>query len=1285
MPDHERITRMKRRNNTVFGKIPHVLWLTIAAALLTACLAVTACRGNGTTTDTSAAEHTDSSEPEETPTSAPETDDGLTGSETADTTARQPDTDTEPSPVHPGDASAWDGLLIDMVYGTGKKNTDAAVSNGFIQLRNVTKKSMRLAGVSLYYKSDGTKPYAQFDLPEDAVIPAGGCYLILANSPDGYDTNQSIMGIASYDARWDIYLDNREIRLLLAPTGWIMNSDDDILSFQDAISVFYASDAEPRYSVFAVTDLSKNKVAVRTAKTSYSGYHLVNLTKADSAKLDQLCTVCSDGVVNSVTRSRIQEVIFSHPAGIYDRPIDLHLSAPDGYTVYYTTDGSDPKTSSTRKTVAGDIHLKDSSELAWGPTTKAWNARNGNARPTVSTLPGGYVIKAYATNGTDSTAVFVNTYFIAPMIEAYGVSVISLSIPLTEMIGSKGFYSNYCPTGVITDTRPRGLARMEVFNASGQRVGNSQVELAVSGNGSSGWAMKSLRIYYKGSLNADGGLDSELNYDMFGGRVRNSRGEAVTSFSRLLIRNSGNDCACSYIRDAYMQRVSQPLLVDTMASASTLVFVNGEFWGVYNMRERYSPEYVESHYGADKDDVTVIESDYSQVHSNTNADFVLSSGEEGDEKPFNDLYHFMRDNSLADAGNYEYVCSLMDIDSFIDMWVSRLFFVARDWPENNIKVWRNKNSESPSGLDTKWHFTILDTDMGLSFYDFTTEHENFFWAFDSNSVCGTLMRSLMRNEGFKQKFILRYYEVVNNVFTPEFLSAEFEELREERDALMALQQARWGNEGASVSTWNREVAKIRSFITKRQPIALQQLYSRFGISEKDIETMGQKRIQVSFSSARAAVSCNGRTMSPNEILRFDSDSLTIRIEARALDGYTLTAITWTGHDGQTQTVTVTGQQGDAHFTVTGSGTVAVYAKRIKSGDDSPASGTLIAGASYLFYLTETGDLYAWGDNRGGVLGLDTTADAVSKPTLVMRHVVKVATTSGIDLENGNTAWMTAILTQDGRLYTVGANGAGQLGRHGTVSDTRLGLVSFDGQIRDISVGHDHMLILDTDGVLWGIGNNSYGQIRAAGGNSTSFVRIADHVTTMSAGRRSTLYIDENGNLYGLGDNRWNKMVAGGADRLTTPTLLRSGMVSVSAGEHECLAIAENGDLYYAGWRDVAGFGQGNGNNPAFVKLMGGVSSASLYFADIAILSESGDVYVYGLNNDGAIGQAVTGGQPRKDQSVGAGVIAVAAGYDFTAYLYEDGSIRVRGGNRYGQAGTGQTGGSASLIAIYPDE
>lgn len=1194
-------------------------------------------------------------------------------------TTAEPDPD-DPADPHPGDASVWEGLLIDKVYGTGKKNVDAALSHGFIQLYNATAKPMKLDGVSLYY-SDGEKSYRALELPQDAVIPAQGCYLIRANSPDGYDESSSVMGLSQYDLEWNIYLDNKELRLLLAPSGWTVEVEDDITSFGDAISVFFASAMVYNDSVYATDDLSKNKVAVRTARETYSGYYTVNLTRADTALLERIVTVTSEGKVNNVLRPRLSEVSFSHAAGLYDASFRLELGAPDGYNIYYTTDGTDPRTSSSRKKVTGAILMTETGEMTWGPMIKTWITLRGSTRPSASTMPGGHVVKAYATNGVDSTAVFTNTYFIGTDLQAYDVPLVSLSIPQEDMLGGNGFYYNYCPTGDITATRPRGTARMEVFDPNGNRVGNSQVELAVSGNGSSGWGMRSLRIYYKSALNKDCGLESDLNYDIFQGLAKDTNGQVITGFSRLLLRNSGNDCNNSFIRDAYMQRACSVLNIDTMASASTLVFVNGEFWGVYNMRERYSPEYVETHYGVNKDNVAIIESDYSQVHTNQNADFVLSSGVEGDQKPFNDVVQFIRTHNLSNQDNFDYVASQFDLDSFTDMWVGRLFFVARDWPENNMKVWRNKDENDPSGVDTKWHFVMLDMDMGLSFYDFTTETENCFWMFDSNSVCGTIMRGLMQNEEYKQRFILRYYEVFTEVFTPEYLSGLFEEMYAERDALMPLQVKRWGNEGASINTWRTAASRIRSFIARRQEIGLTHMYRRFGVSAADMENLAAKKVTFTFADTRVALSCNGETVASGDVLRFDADGGTIRIEAMAREGYRLTSIVWTDSRGTSKTVNIDGEQGSAVFSVNSSGTVSVYA--VRTDGETAAGGTLVAGATYLFYLTEDGDLYGWGDNRNGVLGLDPSQTTILKPTLIMQNVARVATSTSCDIENGNFAWMTAILTRDGRLYTVGSNSAGQLGRNGTSSSNVLGVVNFSREIQDISVGHDHLLVLDTSGVLWGVGNNSCGQLNMSGGSTTSFVRVAEGVVQMSAGRRTTLYVDKKGDLYGLGDNRWNKLVAGGASNLTTPTKLRSNVAFVSSGEHQCLVVTESGDLYYAGWRTVNGFGQGGGNSPAFQKLMGGVATASIYHGDMTILCDNGDVYVYGLNTGGCIGGMVTSGKPKLLLSGSTdGVVCAVAGYNFTAYLYEDGSIRVKGDNGYGQSGTGSIGGAASMAAIW---
>jgi alpha-tubulin suppressor-like RCC1 family protein len=91
--------------------------------------------------------------------------------------------------------------------------------------------------------------------------------------------------------------------------------------------------------------------------------------------------------------------------------------------------------------------------------------------------------------------------------------------------------------------------------------------------------------------------------------------------------------------------------------------------------------------------------------------------------------------------------------------------------------------------------------------------------------------------------------------------------------------------------------------------------------------------------------------------------------------------------------------------------------------------------------------------------------------------------------------------------------------------------------------------------------------------------------------------------------------------------------------------------------------------------MTGAKKADIYFGDMVILAPNGDVYVYGMNTQNCIGGALTTGAPRKLRS---GVLDVAAGYGFTAYLLEDGTILVQGDNSYGQAGNGTAGGSVNM-------
>ena len=181
---------------------------------------------------------------------------------------------------------------------------------------------------------------------------------------------------------------------------------------------------------------------------------------------------------------------------------------------------------------------------------------------------------------------------------------------------------------------------------------------------------------------------------------------------------------------------------------------------------------------------------------------------------------------------------------------------------------------------------------------------------------------------------------------------------------------------------------------------------------------------------------------------------------------------------------------------------------------------------------------------------------------------------------------------------------------------------------------------------------------------------------ISAGRRNTGYVDTKGDCYVLGDGRWNKFRTG-TDNITTPLKLLEKVTFITSGEHEMLFVTESGALYYSGWRDTSSFGQGEGSHGPQVIMEYGVEKAMIHFGDIAILGEDGAAYVFGINTGGAIGTATT----TSVKIIDSGVADVAAGYNFSAYVMKDGSLKIIGDNSVGQHGNGNTNGVSGFTTV----
>lgn len=531
------------------------------------------------------------------------------------------------------------------------------------------------------------------------------------------------------------------------------------------------------------------------------------------------------------------EVEFSLEAGIYQGNQVLHMSTASGEAeIRFTTDGSWPTEQASRYTaplsISGNVVVR---AIAFRENM----------------LPGPVATRSYLIN------------------EHSSIPIVSLSTDKDHFYhyrngfytrGSNGIDGNCMEEPVNWNQDWERPANMEYFTPDGKQVLNQLTGLKVHGGCSRTKPNKSIAVIARKKYG-----DNSLSHRFF-------HSKEVDEFKAIVLRNSGNDVHSSMMRDGFMQSLLIGQLdLDYQGYQPAHVFLNGSYFGIFNVREKINEHYPASNYGLDSEDIDMLEKEEYSLSGQS----ISGYGEH-----YQELLDFVEANDLSVEENYAHVCAQMDVEEYMNYFLVEIYFENEDWPKNNIKYWRHRVEGG------KWRWILFDTDFGwglLPKSGNTLEHAL------SAGLSSALINGLLENEGFRNEFVQRMAAMINVVFEPERVALVFDSLLQQLEPEIDRHIARWERPSRVVFDHHTQV-KIPEYTENRPQTVRNQFRSHFKMSgmfdlRANVNDPGQGRI-------RAA----GMAL-PDQFEGAFYMNTPLRLQAEASEGYTFSH--WEGASSST--------------------------------------------------------------------------------------------------------------------------------------------------------------------------------------------------------------------------------------------------------------------------------------------------------------------------------------------------------------------------------------------------
>lgn len=447
--------------------------------------------------------------------------------------------------------------------------------------------------------------------------------------------------------------------------------------------------------------------------------------------------------------------------GFYNNSVSVSFE-PNTAEIRYTTDGSEPKANSTLYTAPFNV---------------------------TSTT----VIRAQAfASGKLPSARAARTYFID---ESFTMPVISMALEEDYLwddavgIYVKGeFYTGDDWSGNYYQPWERPMT-LEFYETDGSLAFDFNGGVSIHGNYSRQLFRKSLSIDTREQYGSD-----PVEYKIFDDRPR-------TVFEDFVLRSSGGDYNSTVFRDALAGSLLENHIdVDLQGYRPAILFVNGEYWGIHNIREKTNANTLSHYHNVDANNLDILRE---------KSDVIM-----GDANDYKDLLDYIGSHDMAQTQHYEYIKTQIDIDEFMNYFLSNIYLTHSSWPKNNIKYWHEKNP------DGKWRWIFFDTDSNFDLRNTGTySNDKLAETLDPAETWGSfLLRNLMKNNEFRYEFAQRFAANLNITFDAERVQGMIDDIVANLEPEMPRHIDRWDADPwglKSMNQWYQNIDIMRNFANLR--------------------------------------------------------------------------------------------------------------------------------------------------------------------------------------------------------------------------------------------------------------------------------------------------------------------------------------------------------------------------------------------------------------------------------------------------------------------------------------